>query len=108
MVIKNNKTGLFESVNVGDILYTYYEGPRDNRIRQKTWTFRCQGILEKKDHVYILAPGDVLYELGTDCFKTDIEARTAGYNHNGTRRKSIKSRNQFRFLILKEDEKVRI
>ena len=109
MLIRNAHTGSVEAVNIGDVLYSYYEGSGDtNRKVPKTWSFRCQGILEKRDEQYILGPGDVLYQLGVDCFKTTQETLRAGYNHDMVRRARKDPKLQYRFVMLSEEEKVRI
>lgn len=109
MLIKNKHSGKEENVNLGDILYTYYEGlDRNNRKVQKTWSFRCQGILEKTDGHYILGPGDVLYQLGVDCFKTIYESLNIGYNHDMVRRTRKDPRMQYKFVILTDEEKIRL
>ena len=88
-------------IQIGDVLYAYFDGPLRNKYHQRTWSFRCQGVLMTHDKCYILGPGDVLYELGVDCFRTAIEAREKGS-------RSGRPSDLFRLVKLTEVEKVRI
>lgn len=111
MLITNKHTKGQQAVNVGDILYAYYDEPvkvKGYRNRLRTWTFRCQGLLVKKDDVYIMGPGDVLYQLGVDCFTSDVEARSVGYFKDGRSKDKGKPGKQFRLVELTDEERMRI
>ena len=77
MTIKNERTGVYESVKIGDVLYSRLDEV-NSQDRRKTWSFRCQGVIVKPLDSYILGPGDVVYTLGRNCFKTAYEAREFG------------------------------
>ena len=107
MVLKNLHTGEPEPVDIGDILYSYFEqGGCGTRERQKTWSFRCQGLLTTADADYILGPGNTIYQLGIDCFTNDIEARGVGYYWKNNKRKDRPKK--YRIDLLTEEEKVRM
>lgn len=111
MLITNKHTKGQQVVNIGDILYAYYDEPvkvKGYRNRLRTWTFRCQGLLVKKDDVYIMGPGDVLYQLGVDCFTSDVEARSVGYFKDGRSKDKGKPGRQFRIVELTDEERMRI
>lgn len=93
-----------EYVDVGDIFYTYYERDFESRSRQRTWSFRSQGVLKTKNANYILGPGDVLYTYGVDCFKTAQEAREMAFRK---KRNGVKA-DLYRFVRITDEEKVRI
>ena len=111
MLITNKHTGVQQAVDLGDILYAYYDEPvkvKGYKNRLRTWSFRCQGILVKKDNVYIMGPGDVLYQLGVDCFTSDVEARSVGYFKDGRPKSDEKPGRQFRIVELTNEERLRI
>lgn len=97
MQLINEHTKKFESVAVGDTLYTWEEMTPRNWERQKTWTFMCQGLLQTVNKHYILAPGGRLYELGVNCFTTADECRTVKQNMD--RRKSKPAASPVRYKI---------
>ena len=107
MVLKNLHTGQPEPVDIGDILYSYFDqGGHGTQERQKTWTFRCQGLLSTTDADYILGPGNVMYQLGLDCFTNDNEARGVGYYWKTAKR--TKTPKRYRIAVLNDEEKIRI
>ena len=107
MIIKNLHNGRPEPVDIGDILYSYFDqGGYRTQERQKTWSFRCQGLVSTIDHDYILGPGNTIYQLGIDCFTSNNEAREVGYYHKTLPKRE--ERRQYRFSILSDEEKVRI
>ena len=107
MVLKNLHTGQPEPVDVGDILYSYFEqGGHGTKERQLTWSFRCQGLLSTSDADYILGPGNVMYELGLDCFTNDNEARDVGYYHKTLRKRKIPRK--YKLVMMEDEEKVRM
>lgn len=107
MVLKNLHTGRPEPVDVGDILYSYFEqGGHGTKERQLTWSFRCQGLLSTTDADYILGPGNTMYQLGLDCFTNDNEARGVGYYWKNSKKKEKPI--QYKLCILSDEEKVRM
>ena len=109
MYIKNLHNGLPEPVDVGDILYSYYQqGGRLDRENQKTWSFRCQGLLSTRDADYILGPGNAMYLLGINCFTTDGEAREIGYEVSGGLIGKKDIRRQYRLIEMSDEERVKI
>ena len=107
MIIKNLHTGRAEPVDIGDILYSYFnQGGHGTQERQRTWSFRCQGLLSVMDHDYILGPGNAMYELGLDCFTSDNEARNVGYFHKSAKKRS--KQKKYRLEVMGDEERVRI
>ena len=98
MTIQNERTGSPQSLEIGDILYAQLD-EKTALNRPKTWTFRCQGFVMKKNRSYILGPGDTVYRLGRDCFVTAIEAREHGNRD---------IRDQFRLVKMKKEERIRV
>ena len=111
MLIPNKHSGKPETVKIGDILYACYDEAilsRGKHNRALTWSFRCQGIIVQKDQFFIMGPGDTLYQLGVDCFTSDVEARLVGYFHDGTKRKNKNLIKQYRIVLLTDEERMRI
>ena len=106
MIIKNQHSGRPEPVDIGDILYSYFDqGGYGTQERQRTWSFKCRGLLSTTEKDYILGPGNTMYELGLDCFTTDDEARDVGY-YNKTSKRNEKVK-KYRLTILTDEERIR-
>ena len=107
MYIKNLHNGLPEPVDVGDILYSYLDqGGYGTKEIQRTWSFRCQGLLSTTDKDYIIGPGNSMYELGIDCFTTDDEARNVGYYNKVSNRRDGAMKH--RLELVSPEERVRM
>lgn len=68
MKIINKNSKKAESVDLNDVLYTYYETESDGTENRQTWTFPCCGLIKSLGEIYIVGPGGHLYSLGVNCF----------------------------------------
>lgn len=120
VAVQNQKTKENVVVKEGDIFYCYYSKSdsldEDGRLigdwcqaTKRVWSFPCQGVLKLKGKSYILGPGSVMYQLGVDCFRSAVEARTEFYSQN-RRVGGCHERKKYRVEIveLKEEEKIKI
>lgn len=102
MFLRNKSTDEDQNVRIGDILYSVYEGDK-RRVGKVTWSFPCQGFVIMKDNSYILGPGNTIYELGINAFKTAEAARKS----SDRLRTGIK-KEQFRLVKMSEEEMIKV
>ena len=107
MQLINEHTKKFESVAVGDTLYTWEEMTPRHWERQKTWTFMCEGFVVYKGHNHVIGPGGHLYELGITCFTTDNECRDVKCAMDKSGKDKL-DKYKLALVRVKEEEKVRI